>query len=456
MPLHQFMQRHRLDLALAALLLTVVAPFVQPLTAQSSPRYALSSAIVEKGTIRLDDYEAIIGVDRVEIDGHLFADKAPGQPMLGVPIIAASLALGADPATEPRVDGNLGAWSLAVTFCSMPAAVLVVLMRRHSARSQPARPATIAACALAFSTMLLPFASSLYAHVFVASLSFGAWHLLTRADVGRMHFLGAGLLMAVASASEYPMLYAAGVFGVWALFRHGFRSALLFGSPHIVIGPLVLAYHRAAYGTFSTGYSSKEDEWELSYGLPKPSHVVEILVGSRGFVFTPIVLVAMGALVVGLWHRRFELLVPAAVFGGFFALQAGWPNPWGGDGPGPRYIAPALPFLVVPAAMAIGRLPRYLVLMSVAIGATSMGLVLVTFELIGRDATLIERHLRYVTGEPGLNPTVFTIAFGTPGWLLHGVLVALAACWVASSWPSRTNPETNELAMEGAARPQVT
>lgn len=449
------MQRHRLDLALAALLLAVVAPFVQPLTAQSSPRYALSSAIVEKGTIRLDDYEPIIGVDRVEIDGHLFADKAPGQPMLGVPIIAASLALGAEPATEPRVDSNLGAWSLAVAFCSIPAAVLLVLMRRHAARAEPAGPATIAAGALSFSTMLLPFASSLYAHVFVACLSFGAWHLLTKADIDRRHILGAGVLMAVASASEYPMLYVAGVFGVWVLLRHGIRNGLLFGLPHAVLGPLVLAYHQAAYGTFSTGYSSKEDEWELSYGLPRPSHVFEILVGSRGFVFTPIVLVAMGALVLGLWHRRFELLVPAVVFGGFFALQAGWPNPWGGDGPGPRYIAPALPFLVVPAAMAIRRMPRYMVLMSVAIGATSMGLVLVTFELIGRDATLIERHLRYVTGEPGLNPTVFTIAFGTPGWLLHGVLVVLAACWVASSWPRRPNPETNEVAIQGAAHPRL-
>ncbi|MDE0804890.1 MAG: hypothetical protein OSA99_16405 [Acidimicrobiales bacterium] len=364
---------NRLDLALATLLLAVVAPFVQSMTAQSAPRYALPSAIVESGAIELDDYEPIIGVDRVEIDGHLYSDKAPGQPFLSVPIIAVAEWLGADPADDFRIDANLGLWSLTLTFCTVPAAVLIVLMRRHASRATNNRSAAIAALCLSFGTMLLPFASSLYAHVFVATLTFGAYHLLSGPSPTSRHVIVAGSLSALASASEYPMLYVAGVLGLYVLIRFGSRRALLFGSPHIVATALVLAYHRAAYDSFSTGYSAKEDRWQLSYGLPSPGHVADILVGDKGFIFTPMVLIALGFLVHGMMRRSPGYAIPAAIVAGFFVLQAGWPNPWGGEGPGPRYLAPALPFLVVPTAVAVTRLRTRWVVLASTVGVVSMG-----------------------------------------------------------------------------------
>lgn len=415
-----------LDVALFCFFVVLVAPFVQTLTAQGGSRYALTAAVLEQGTFRLDDYEPLVGIDRVELDGHLYSDKAPGQPLLGVPVLGVAELLGADPATEYRTRGNLGLWSQTLVFCTIPGAVLFVLLRRHASRHASNRIALLAAFGLSFSTMLLPFASHLYGHMFAACLLFAAWHLVSDLRERPTVVIGAGALAALATASEYPAIYAAGVIGLWVLVRRGWLDAIRYGVPHLIALPMLLLHNRLVFESNATGYTAKTSGGKVNFlHVPKPAHLWEIFFGGKGFIFTPIVILGVGALVVLTWRRREEALIPAAVFAGYLILQAGWSNPWGGDGPGPRYISTALPFLVVPITVGLRHVTHVTASVLIGVGVLSMSLATLTLDLVAKDGALIGGHLRNID-ELGLSPTLFTLGFGSFGWVLHAVLAVVA------------------------------
>jgi hypothetical protein len=111
---------------------------VKELTAQPASRLALTAALVEHQTIRIDAYEDIIGVDRLERDGHLYSDKAPGQPFLAAPFYAAARAVGADPASDLRADGNLTLWWVTLWSSTVPGALVVVIVGRLCRARHPA------------------------------------------------------------------------------------------------------------------------------------------------------------------------------------------------------------------------------------------------------------------------------------------------------------------------------
>ena len=106
-----WLRAHAVDLALVVLVLACAAPIVQPLGHQQMSRMALTAAVWDDGALRIDGYP--IGVDRAEHDGHVYSDKAPGQPFFAIPAYAAYRATAgrarprAPPRREPRpVDGE--------------------------------------------------------------------------------------------------------------------------------------------------------------------------------------------------------------------------------------------------------------------------------------------------------------------------------------------------------------
>ncbi len=439
----------RLDLALVVLFLAAVAPIVPWLTAHESSRYAFTAALTEQSRFEIDDYEPLLSRDLVRIDDHVYSDKAPGQPILAVPVLAAAEALGADPATDYRREGNLGAWSISLVFSVMAGALLLVLMRRNADRTEPAVWSVTAAVALAFGTLLLPMSSAMYAHVFVAMLGFAAWHLLSRPrtptawEVG-----GAALLSSVAVASEYPMAGVAAILTGYVFVRQGWKRACLFLAPHLLAVCAIVAHSLRVYDRIGTGYSAKDIDIQDSFGIPNPLHMVRIFFAEKGFMFTPIVIIGTVGLIQNMRSERRDLLVPAMVVTGFFLLQSGWVNPWGGETAGPRYMIPAMPFLVVAVARVLPQLAQRVRLAIIGLGMVSMGLVLVTMPLVLTGETLIVGHLRNI-GRFGLNPTIFTIAFGPLGWAIHLALIALAILFVRRSWPApepSTSAPTTDLA----------
>ncbi len=430
----------RLDLALVVLLVAIVGPIVPWLTAHESSRYAFTAALTEQQRFEIDDYEPLLSRDLVRFDGHIYSDKAPGQPMLAVPVLAVAEALGADEATDHRREGNLGAWSISLVFSVLAGAVLLVVMRRNARRTESRRWAATAAIALAFGTMLLPMSSAMYAHVFVAMLGFSAWHLLSSpGDLRRRTLVAASLLSAIAVASEYPMAGVAAILTAYVLVREGWRRAALFVAPHVIAVCGVIAHSLHLYDRIGTGYSAKEsaiqDSLQDSRLFPKPSFMVRIFFAEKGYMFTPIVIVGVVGLILNMRSKRRDLLVPALVALGFFLLQSSWSNPWGGETAGPRYMIPAMPFLVVAVARTLPSLVPSVRKVVIGLGMVSMGLALITMPMVLTGETLIVGHLRNIE-RFGLNPTLFTMAIGPLGWAVHLAVIALAVAGVRRAWPA--------------------
>jgi hypothetical protein len=409
-----------------------VAPWAKELTAQPAARLALTAAVVDRGTIRIDDYEGIVGVDRVERDGHLYSDKAPGQPFLAIPFYASARAAGADSPEAGPVEGNLTQWWITLWSAAVPGALVVVLMARLGEHAG-ARRGTLAALAIGFGTLLLPFSAELYGHVLATLLGLAAWALVRRErTTGRV--LAAGAVAGLSVLVEYQMVLFVAVIAVFLLVRGGWRATARFAVGGLPFAVPLLAYQAAAFGSaFRTSYGEKpvhDSGGATIVGVPDPRQALEVLLGARGLlVFTPVVAVALVGLIRMVRQERGpsrdDAVVGLSVFVAYLALQAGWPNPWGGEMPGPRYMIPALP-LLAPGIAAAWR--RHGVLERGALGwsVLVMSLPLITLHLVGDGGITGFEHLRNID-RFGVSTTVWTLALGGLGWVVHAATVAGAA-----------------------------
>jgi hypothetical protein len=323
----------RSDVLLAAVVALVVVPVLQPLMAQQASRYALTAALADQGTVVIDAYAEYVTVDRAEREGRLYSDKAPGQPVLGVPAYLAYRAFGGAPATQALPLGDLGLWSVNLVSAALPAVALAVLMRRFALRVAP-RGATPAALGMALATMLLPFATVLFSHVLSAALGLAAYLLLTRAGgdgrVPGWAIAGSGLLAGLAVTVEFTMGLLVVVLGVTGLVLHRWRSgwyilggvvpALLLGWYNAVAfgGPLTLSYEYSGFAQHQDGLVGAQ--------LPRLASTMTVLFGERGLLtLTPLVAVGVIGCVALL------LSAPRAGVGGAGCPRCrSWPVVWRG------------------------------------------------------------------------------------------------------------------------------
>ena len=168
-----------------------------------------------------------------------------------------------------------------------------------------------------------------------------------------------------------------------------------------------------------------------------------MLAGSRGLAFSaPIVLLGVAG---ALWLARRrgdparpDAVVALAVGAGLFLVQAGSSQPpyAGGESVGVRYLIPAFPFFAVPLAAVWRRVPgtaRFLAFF----GAAVMLLPTLTQHLVPRGAFGLQVYLdRLVDGQT--TPTLFTMALGPWGWLVH--LAAVTAAGLALARASSRPP----------------
>jgi hypothetical protein len=449
--------RYRSDLLLAVVVALVVVPVLQPLMAQQASRYALTAALYDQGTVVVDDYEEIISVDRAEREGRLYSDKAPGQPVLGIPFYAVYRALGGHPATEsPRLARTeIGLWAVSLGCAALPAVALAVLMRRFAQRVTPRR-ATEAALALSLGTMLLPFGTVLFSHVLSALCALGAYMLLSPvspggAGVGRAgggvrrfaaagsaagpgRLLAAGFVAGVGVTVEYTLGVLVVVLGIVALVAHRWRTGW-FVLGGIVPAVLLGLYHQAAFGgPFEVSYRysgfAQHQSGVVGVRVPSPGMIWTVLLGERGlFVLTPIALIGVIGAVLLLRRRvgpTMDAIVALVVFGVFTAIMGGWDNPWAGASPGPRYITPALPFLAGGVAYVWQRLPAMCVA-AAGFGAFAMGMGTFTLPLAQPTEHLTLGHWLWRAAEGRWASTLLTEPLGT--WAI--VLPLLAALVVA-------------------------
>lgn len=421
----------RVRLALGLLVVVTVGPFVQPLSAQPGARYALTAAVVEEGTVRIDDYrELTLPTDRVEIGDELYSDKAPGQPFFAVPFFALAKTVGLEDATTIRYTENLGVWWVSLWSVVLPVAIMVVLVFELARRFYPTT-ALAAAVGLWVGTLWLVFSTNLYGHALASALAFGAWFVLADREPTAGRALGAGLLVGASVATEYQMALVAVIIAGYLLWRRSVRGLLWYAVGGVPGLAVLLGYQAIAFGdALETPYAVKAASPALpgddpSVGLPDPVQAFQIFFGVRGLMYTAIVILGLVGcvwIIRGRRPGREHAWMALAVFGAFFLLQSGWPNPWGGEMPGPRYLLPAIPWLAVPVA-AIWSIRRTICLVVVGIGAFFMAPAVLTSHIIPHGWSFLRWYPK-VLDEEGPVPTVFTMGLGPLGVVVHLALVA--------------------------------
>jgi hypothetical protein len=328
-------------------------------------RLALTQSIALDGTLTIDRYQAETG-DKSFYGGHWYSDKAPGVSLLAVPTFEAMRATG----LAEEDDEQNGIWrsrgllqAARLLTGGLAYLVCVLLVGRAT---EGFRPGTglVSAATFGLATMAMPLAATTLGHLAAGALAFSAF-LLAR----RGHAAPAGASAAAAVLFDYPAALAAVIVAAYALWR--FRSVRFLG--RLVLGAVLPLLALAAYDTAAFGSpthvsyryvagSFAEQQHEGVYGirLPRLGALWEVLAGDRGLItFSPVLLLAAAGLVL-LWRRGFrgEAAACAAVTAGLVLLSAAYWDPFGGLAPGPRFVAPALPFLALGLPEVYARRPR--------------------------------------------------------------------------------------------------
>lgn len=431
----------RTDVLLVLLILIVAGPIVQILMAHQASRLAFTAALSDRSTVQVDAYEEILGVDFAERDGHLYSDKAPGQPFLAVPFYAMARSAGAEPGEVLRYFDNYTLWWTSFWSAVVPAAALAVLMRRFSLRvvGDP-KAATAAALATSLSTLLLPFATVLFSHVLAAALCFGAYVTGRDPRASNWRLAAAGLLGGLAVVTEYTTGIVVVLLGALVVHRHGARIIAYIAGGLPAAAALAL-YNTVAWGSptafsydFSATFADFHNRGLFGIRIPDPGLTLQVLVGERGlWTLTPVVLVGVLGLIMLARSRRtrepgvFGLIVFAA----FVAVQGGWFSVTAGASPGPRYVVAGLPFVAVGVAK-IWTVSRVAVVVPAVVGAIPMLAAIFTNPLAQPTENFAAGHWMWRVFNGNMGDTLLSPYLPDP--YAQVVQLALAAMTLGLLW----------------------
>jgi hypothetical protein len=334
----------KLWLAVAALVLGAYAYFYQAGGWNQNSRFDLTRAIVEERTSRIDSFDRNTG-DESARDGHHYSDKAPGLSWMAIPAYALLRGGGADTA----------AWGMTVLAVGVPSAIATALLAGFLVGLGARRAYAIAAAlAWAFATLAWPYGTLFYGHQTVAALLVIGFCL-----VGREKYVLAGAVLGLAVVVEYPAALACGVIGIHLLARKRWRDAALLVAGAVPPAIALMLYHLIVFGSATTtpyAFSTQHNRSQgffMGIGVPAPDALWGITFSSyRGlFISEPWLLCAIpGALRHWKAGRRDLVIVCSAIVLLFVWLNASLVDWQGGWAMGPRYLVPAIPFLVILAA----------------------------------------------------------------------------------------------------------
>jgi uncharacterized membrane protein len=344
-----------------------------------------------------------------------------------------------------RIEANTPLiWVLGLFGCVVPAALLMLLVRRMGERLEPGY-GTAAAVTLGLCTMVLPFSTLYFSHVLAALLGFAAfavlWRERDRAGVSLPLVALGGLLAGLAFASEYPLALGGAVLGLYALGRRGtrIRRGLAY-TGGAVLGALPLfAYNLWAFGSAThlsyanavkeqgvTGHDvlGSNESGFFGVNLPSPRVALELLFSSKGlFTLAPVLVMGVVGTVL-LWRRgrRAEAGTICGVGLVYLVYNSGYWLPYGGGTPGPRFLMPLIPFLALPLVLAYKRFPVTTFALAVP-SALFMLTATLTFPLIGNDEVGFWWKL---IDAANFEPTVATPLGAGHGWGGIAPVLALA------------------------------
>ncbi len=318
--------------------------------------YMAFSKALDHGTPQIDRWHWETR-DKSYTDGHFYSVKAPGLPLMTLPLYALLHAVDAEKvAHDLQVTGAQGgknpwayrglqianygndrqraiatraqieddapmAWALVLLGALLPALVLAALVGRAANRVAPGT-GIATALAMAAGTMMLPFSTLLFSHVLSALLGFGAFWVAwneRRGDGNLWRIALAGGLAGLAVTTEYPLLIAAAIVGLYVLARSGatlrdtgrravaYAAGALAGVAPLLLynawafsNPLHMSYADAVSQPGLTGHDTLGLNSGGLFGItaPRLHDGLSLLVGGRGLLtLTPVLVVAIAGVV---------------------------------------------------------------------------------------------------------------------------------------------------------------
>ena len=437
-------------LALLAVVLTglAYATLIQSFSWNQTSHYDLIRALNNGGTT-IDAYQANTG-DKAYYKGHWYSARAPGMALFALPFYDALNLVDAESWTRshvapPNRPGDEMIYLIGLWANVLPGFLLVLLVWRVADRFEPGY-GVAAAVALGLGTMVLPFSTLLFSHVFTTFLTFAAFWLMLRERDGppSVSLLAvAGLAMGYAFSSEYPTFFAALVLGLFLLSRRDSLTpagVLRRGGAYVAGGlvgiiPLLLYNHYAFHSWTHLAYSNIPRQQKGFFGIDAPSLrvLVTLLLDSRGLLTISPVLVmgAIGTVLLYKRGRRAEALTIGGICLCYMLYNSGYYLPFGGGFMGPRFLDTLLPFLAFPIALALKRFPGPTVALA-AVSITTTVIATITHPLVGYETETVV-WMRYL-GQALFQPTIAS-AYGIGrGWggiwpflLAAGGAIAVAA-----------------------------
>lgn len=333
-------------------------------------RLDLTHAVVFQGTLNIDAYHSNT-MDKAYVRGHYYCDKAPGLSFAAAPAMIALKMLFRSMTFDP---GNpLIAYMLTFLTVSIPCALALILLYRMLLWFSDSRAAALFfSLATGLGTIFLTYASQFYGHAPAASLCVAALYLITdnlrRGEPLKLsNALLAGLLCGCAIATDYlVVVHAAVLFVLYIVLTRRMGPVLLFALGAALPLAALAAYNNAAFGSpISLGYLHEVDPvFREGIGrgvggvaLPNPLTALKLLFSPQRGLFwgAPFLLAAIPGFFFALKKhepRRAVAVACGLIFLGTLAIAAAYYAPFGGYGPGPRFLVPALPFLSLLAAAA--------------------------------------------------------------------------------------------------------
>jgi hypothetical protein len=500
----------RLSWSIFALLFFSYAYFNQAGGWNENTRFDLVRAIVDDHTLSIDRYHENTG-DKARVGDHYYSDKAPGLSFAAVPVYAAFRMFRGLFATEHAFVVIASYVVTALTIGVAGAALGMLIYRAGRRLGATPEGAALAALGYGLGTTAFPLSTMFFGHQLAALALFLAFYVALCRDESSGKWTSALVVLIAATAVlvEFPTAPAAFLVVLYdtrgRLSRRSWVALAAAIVPVSVLG-LYLAHAfgspgRVGYDALSDPASRAEMHSHGIFGVtyPKVGVLVELLLGRyRGLLpYSPVLFLAipgfLGAFLSPIDeagatdddpnsrtstalddHSRHAIVLAGGVVAYFLLFISSYEWWQGGSSFGSRHLAPMLPFLMLPVALAATRRPG--VALALVLPAIAVMTIVTAVQPKPSDSIMDPFWSRLVPaffhGHLSANnvcPFSGTILKSTPhtpiihtaqydafnlGMLLGGrglkSLVPLVAIWATSFWAIRRTLRADQV--EGGPR----